>query len=139
MSKKVRLLWIGLAIGFIGTAATFGVIVGTGTLISRETEKTYAITEPFESVEFPETEHTTAVVEQSAGGYSLKAYVKAWRPEAIDIDKIVSFTVENGVLRIKDTPFADDLLGFFPQPYELRLTLYAPAEYFKEQIVGGAK
>lgn len=140
MSRKVKWLWAGLAIGFIGAAATLGVIIGTGTVMSREAEKTYVITEPFESVEFPKTSHTTAVSEQSQdGGYSVRAYVKAWRPEDIDLDKIVSFSVEDGTLHIAETPFPDDFLGFFPQPYELKLTVYAPEGYFEQHITGGAK
>lgn len=139
MRKSVKLLWAGFAIGFIGCAATIGVVIGTGTLMSRETQKTYAITEPFESVVFPPTSHTTTAVEQSKDGYSVEAYVKAWRPEDIDLDKIVSFDVKDGVLYITETPFPDDFFGFFPQPYELRLTVHAPVEHLEKQITGGAK
>jgi hypothetical protein len=138
MGRRTKLLWIGLAIGFMGCAATLGVIIGTGTLMSREAEKAYAITEPFESVELSGP-HRDITLLPSKNGYSVNAYVKAWRPEPIDLDGMLSFSVEDGVLHIAETPFSDDFFGFFPQPYELRLTIYVPEGYFEQRVTGGAK
>ncbi|MGE5494926.1 MAG: hypothetical protein ACM3S4_06475 [Burkholderiales bacterium] len=137
MNSKTKLLWIGLAIGFIGCAATLGVIIGTGTLMSREAEKAYAITEPFESIELSGP-HRDITLLPSKNGSSVNAYAKAWRPEPIDLDAMLSFSVQDGALHIAETPFPDNFLGFFPQPYELRLTIYVPEDYF-EQHTGGAK
>ncbi len=137
MGRKTKLLWIGLAIGFIGCAAVIGVIIGTGTLMSREDAKTYVISEPFDSIMFSDPCHEPVMLQPSKDGYSVDVYVKAWRPGPIDLDDMLSFSVENGVLRITETPFPDDFLGFLPQPYELRLTIYVPEDYFKQSVTGG--
>jgi hypothetical protein len=141
MNKKVKRLISGLVIGVIGAAATIGVMVGTGALMSREAEKTYHFDEPFTAYAFPDPERVSAEVDFMQGDeYRAEAYIKAWRPEPIDIDELVSLEVKDGVLYITQTPFPDDFLGFFPQPYELRLTVYAPAELFEQQhIEGGAE
>lgn len=132
MSKKTKLLLAGLIIGLAGIAVTIGIAISTDAIMSREDEKTFPISEPFSSIATKDIEQTSVqVVPAGQEGIKISAYIKAWRPEHIDISKLISADVKNGVLTITRTPFPDDFLGLFPQPYELKITVYAPEAYFE--------
>lgn len=132
MSKKTKLLLTGLIIGLIGIAVTIG---STDAIMSREDEKMFPINERFISIAAPDIEQASIqVVPAGQEGPGISAYIKAWRPEYIDVSKMISANVKDGVLTITKTPFPDDFLGLFPQPYELKITVYAPEAYFEGAI-----
>lgn len=132
MSKKTKLLFIGLITGLAGIAVTIGIAIGTDALMSREDFKVYRFDEPFNTVVFPEESERCPVGFGGVEGdsrddeYKVEAYIKAWRPEHIDIDDILTVEVSNGELFISKRPFPDDFLGLFPQPYELSIDIYTP-------------
>ncbi len=138
MKTKTKVLLILLAVGFAGIAATMGYITGSGTLISREAEKSYAITALFDSVQF-DTAQGIGRIQASDDEDSayLDAYAKAWLPKEINMDDIIEINVKNGVLVITQKPFPDEFFGLFPQPYELSLNLYVPRDQYK-QLTGDA-
>jgi hypothetical protein len=136
MKTKTKVLLILLAVGVVGVAVTMGYIVGSGTLISREAEKTYAISEPFDTVAFDTTQAQVTVLPAEDGETRIEAYAKAWLPEEIDMDVHVSVAVQDGALVVTETPFPDEFLGVFPQPYELILRVYVPQDVY-ERWTGG--
>lgn len=132
MNKKVKLLLAGLIIGLIGIAVTIGIAISTDAIMSREDEEFYPIDKPFSSITAPEIDQTSIqVLPAGEEGSGVRAYIKAWRPEHIDINNMISAGVSGGVLTITKEPFPDDFLGLFPQPYELKITIYAPESYFE--------
>lgn len=124
-SKSYKVLLWGLIIGLVGMAVTIGITIATDKLMSRETEAVFEVGEAFESVALDTGAAEVSFVPTDAE-YRVEAYIKAWRPEPIDLDEIVSVAVNDGVLTITETPFPSDFFGVFPQPYELKLTVYAP-------------
>jgi hypothetical protein len=56
----------------------------------------------------------------------VEAYVKAWRIGEIDMDDVLAVRLEDDVLEIEEKGFPSDFLGLFPQPYEMKLMIYAP-------------
>lgn len=127
MSKKSKLLWVGFALGIIGIIATISIAIGTGAIMSREASKTYYFDKPFETLALPEYPgNSPSNVAIMQGDYKVEAYVKAWRPEQIDIDKLLNVEVRDGILYITMNKFPDDFFGMFPQPYELDITVYTP-------------
>ena len=127
MNRKVKLLLWGLILGFVGMAVAFGVIMGTGSLMSREAESVYTIDEPFETVVLDIGQADVSLV-PTDGTSTVGASIKAWRPEPINIDTVIGVRVEGGVLTITETPFPNDFLGVFAQPYELKLTIRIPED-----------
>lgn len=131
MRKKTNLLLTGLVIGLTGIAVTIGIAIGTDAIMSREDEEIFSIGEPFSSIAAPDIEQRYIhVVPAGQEGVKVSAYIKAWRSEHIDVSEIISARVNNGVLTITMAAFPDDFLGLFPQPYELKITVYAPEDYF---------
>lgn len=126
MSKRTKMLWAGLAVGLIGIAVTIGLAIATDAIMSRDDSGTYYFDEPFHTVQFPDKDNRLSEIEVLAGDYRVEAYIKAWRPELIDIDRMLSFNVSDGELYITMTPFPDDFLGMFRQPYELKIAVYSP-------------
>jgi hypothetical protein len=127
MSKKTKLLMAGLIIGLVGIAATIGIAIGTDMIMSREESKTYHFEETFDTLKFPDKDNRLSEAGILQGDdYRVEAYIKAWRPEPIDIDSILSFEVKDGELYITVNPFPNDFLGMFPQPYELNIDVYTP-------------
>ncbi len=132
MNKKTKLLLAGLVTGLIGIAVTIGIAISTDAIMSREDEKTFPIDKQFSSIAAPDIEQDSIrVVPAEQNGPKISAYIKAWRPEHIDVSRMISAEVNDGVLTITKTPFPDDFLGLFSQPYELKITVYAPESYFK--------
>ena len=132
MKTKTKVLLILLAVGVVGVAATMGYIMGSSTLISREAEKTYAVSEPFDTVKFHTVLGQVTVLPAEDGETRVEAYAKAWLPEEIDMDEHISVAVEDGVLVVTETPFPDEFLGVFPQPYEMILRVYVPQDVYEQ-------
>ncbi len=132
MKKKTKILLILLAVGVVGLAATMGYILGSNALMSREAAKTYEITEAYDTVQF-DTVLAYANVQPSMDGKThVETYAKAWLSHEIDMDSIVSIEIVDGVLTVTETPFPDEFLGVFPQPYELRLNVYLPQDVYEQ-------
>lgn len=136
MKTKTKVLLILLAVGVAGIAATMGVILGSDTLMSREAEKTVAVTEPFDSVRLDTVLAQAEVLPSDADGVRVEAYAKAWLSHEIDMDGLVSVAVEDGVLVVTETPFPAEFMGMFPQPYELKLRVYVPQNVYEAWAEG---
>lgn len=138
MKTKTKVLLILLAVSVAGIAATMGYIMGSGTLMSREAEKSYVITEPFDSVKF-DTQRDIGGIQTSDNENSvhLDVYAKAWLSEEIDMDDIIRVDVTDGELVVTQKPFPDEFFGLFPQPYELSLNLCVP-QYQFNRLTGDA-
>jgi hypothetical protein len=137
MKTKTKVLWILLAAGFAGIAVTMGYIMGSDALMSREAEKTWAVAQPFDTVELDTSQAQVIVLPAEGGETRVEAYAKAWLPEEIDMDSIVSVAVRDGALTVTETPFPDEFFGLFPQPCELILRVYVPQDVY-DHMTGDA-
>lgn len=135
MKKSTKILWVLLAVGIVGMAVTMGIAIGTGTLMSREDAKVYAISESFDTLELKTDVSVELVVAEET---AIEVYAKAWLPQPIDVNDYVQFEVTNGVLSITETPPAQEFFGFFPQPYELIITLHMTQDMY-DIVTGGKK
>jgi len=126
-----KILVILLAVGILGTAVTMGYIMGSSTLISREAEKTYAVAESFDTMKFDIVLGQVTVLPAGDGETRVEASAKAWLPEEIDMDEHIRVEVADGVLVVTETPFPDEFLGVFPQPYEMILQVYVPQDVYE--------
>ncbi|MEL7610705.1 MAG: hypothetical protein AAGU74_14525 [Bacillota bacterium] len=124
MKRSTKILLALLLAGLLGTAATAGILIGTGTLYSREASKTYPITNVMSAKAY--THLAVLELVPAQGDYRAEVYAKAWLEGPVDPDKIFSADVEGGALTVTETPFPSTFLGLFPQPYEMKITLYLP-------------
>lgn len=128
MKKLTKTLLVLMLIGIGGVTVMMAFIMGSGTLMSREAQNDYAVEQDFSDVKM-DTVMAQVTVEPSEQTH-VTAYAKAWLSAPIDMDAIVDVSVKDGVLRVKESPFPDEFFGIFPQPYELKLTLYLPQEIY---------
>lgn len=131
MKKKTKALWILLAVGIAGIAATMGYLFGSGALMSREAVKTYEISELYNTLQLKTSLAQVSVLPEQTGETRVEAYVKAWLPDEIDMDDVVSVSVKDGALTVTETPFPSEFLGVFPQPYEMNLRVYLPQDIYE--------
>ncbi len=124
MKKSTKLFIILLIVGTVGLAAMLGATIGTGMMYSRETSQTYVFDAAPDAVSLETVQAQVTLVPSEE--CRVEAYVKAWRPDEIDMSDVLDVSMEDGDLTIKEKPFAADFLGFFPQPYEMKLTIYTP-------------
>lgn len=124
MRKSTKTLIILMIVGAVGLAVMLGAIVGTGALYSRETARTYEFDNSPAAVMMDLVQAQVDLIPSDE--IRVEAYVKAWRPGEIDMDDVLAVQMEGGVLEIEEKGFPSDFLGFFPQPYEMKLTIYAP-------------
>ena len=124
MKRSTKVLLALLLIGLLGTATTVGLLLGTGTLYSREAAKTYPIGEVKSATAY--THFAALEVVPVQGDYRAEVTAKAWLEEPIDLNGIFSASVEDEVLTVTETPFPSKFFGLFPQPYEMKITLYLP-------------
>lgn len=123
MKKSTKILIVLLIVGTVGLAAMLCAIVGTGMLYSREATQTYEFGESPIGVVLDI--RSASIVCVPTDECRVEAYVKAWRPEEISMDDVLSVSMVNGILQIEEKGFPADFLGYFPQPYEIKLTVYA--------------
>ncbi len=128
MKKTAKILLILFLIGICGTAVMLGYIMGSGQLMSHEAEKDYAVKETFSALQLNTVAaQVTAVPSESM---HVEAYAKAWLPGPVNMDDVVNVRVQDGVLVVTETPFPAEFFGVFPQPYEMKLTIYMPQELY---------
>ena len=126
MKKSSKILVVLFLIGICGTAVMLGYIMGSGQLMSHEAAKDYAVKEPFNALQLnTAAAQVTAVPSEST---HVKAYAKAWLPGPVNMDGVVDVRVQDGVLIVTETPFPAEFFGVFPQPYEMKITVYMPQE-----------
>jgi len=138
MKKKrnaTKVLWILLAAGAAGLALVIGISVGTGAIASREDAKSYEFDHSFDAVVL---ETVNADVQMVPAGEKAGAntFAKAWLEQPFEMDDVIAFEIEEGVLTVRETPFPPRFMAIFPQPYELKVTLFVPPEIIEEN--GGA-
>ncbi len=126
MKKMTKLLLILFIVGLCGAAVTMGYIMGSGELMSHEATKDYAVDEPFGKLQLETVAAQVTVVPSETA--HVEAYAKAWLPGPVNMDDVVDVRVRDGVLTVTETPFPAEFFGMFPQPYEMRLTIYMPQE-----------
>ena len=126
MKKSTKVLIILMIVGAVGLTAMLGTIVGTGVLYSRETVHTYE----FDEIPLALTVDTkqAQVDLVPSNECRVEAYVKAWRTGEIDMGDVLAVGISDGTLQIKELGFPTDFLGIFPQPYEMKVTVYAPQD-----------
>lgn len=126
MKRTEKILTTLLIIGFVGVAATIGAVLGTGHIRPYAETKSY----PVENVQRTELNLHSAQVTAVpvTENYRAEVYVHAWLEHPIDFDEILSVEVQDGTLAVTETPFPAEFMGLFPQPYEMKMTLYLPAE-----------
>jgi hypothetical protein len=129
MKKSTKVLLILLIIGFAGTAVVMGYIMGSGQLMSHEATKDEAVNQAFNELKLDTKAAQIHMVPSEQA--HVTAYAKAWLPEPVHMDDVVSVNVENGILTVTETPFAPRFFGVFPQPYELIITIYMPQEMYE--------
>jgi hypothetical protein len=124
MKKSIKLFVILLIAGAVGLTVTLSVAVGAGVLISREASRTYEFDGMPTAIKL---DLQQARIEPApADECRVEAFVKAWRADDIDMDDVLAVRMAGGVLEIAEQPFPSDFLGYFPQPYEMSITIYAP-------------
>lgn len=123
--KRSKALWILLLLGLLGTAAVAGFLVGTGALRSYEGTATYPLADVRSAAVYSHLAQVQAVPAQT--NFHAEVYAKAWLPGPVDFDRIFSARIDGGALTVTETPFPAEFLGMFPQPYEMRITLYLPS------------
>ncbi len=125
MKRTGKILAYLLAVGLIGVAAVIGVVLSTGHIRPYAETKSYSIeTVQRAQISLHAAQVTAVPVTENS---RVEVYVHAWLPNAIDFDQIVSVEVADGALIVTETPFSNEFLGMFPQPYEMKITLYLPA------------
>lgn len=129
MKKHGKLLLILLVIGFCGTAVMTGYIMGSGQLMSREDTKDYTVNQAFSGLQLDTVAAQVTVVPSEKA--HVQAYAKAWLPGPVIMDDVVDVRVTDGMLTVTETPFPAEFFGVFPQPYELKLTVYMPEDMCK--------
>lgn len=135
MKKTTKILLVLLAVGIAGVAITMGVAISTDMLMSREDTQVYAVSEPFDKLELSANAPVELLVAEQA---SIEVFAKAWLPQPINVQAFVDVRVHNGVLKIDEVPPAPKFFGFFPQPYELKITLRLPQHTY-DTVTGGQK
>ena len=126
MKRTGKILTTLLLIGLIGAAATIGLLLGMGHIRPYAETKRYSV-EKVQSAKLSlHSAQVTAV--PATEDYGVEVYVHAWLPQPIHFDEIVTVEVSDGTLLVTETPFASEFFGVFPQPYEMKMTLYLPAE-----------
>jgi hypothetical protein len=124
MKKSTKLFIILLIVGAVGLAVMLGAIIGAGVLYSRETSQIYKFDGNPAAVSMDLSQAQVEMV--ASDKCRVEAYVKAWRIGEIDMDDVLVVRLEDDVLEIEEKGFPSDFLGLFPQPYEVKITLYAP-------------
>ena len=134
--KKATKVWFMFTLaGLVGILGTIGYLMASNQLMSREAQKVIQVKESFHAIELGLV-HGEATVLADNQNQGVEVFVKAWLPDEINVDEVLKCTVENDTLTIKETPFPSNFLGYFPQPYEMRLTVYVPDDVYT-QYVGG--
>ena len=122
--KTTKLFIVLLIVGAAGLAAALAAAVAAGAIYSREASASYTFDEAQTAISLDLKQAQVELV--PSGECRVKAYVKAWRPDEIDLDSVLDVRAEGRVLTIEEKGFPSDFLGLFPQPYEMKLTIYAP-------------
>ena len=126
MKKSTKVLIILMIVGAVGLTAMLGTIVGTGVLYSRETAQSYEFDEAPLALTV-DTEQAQVDLAPS-DECRVEAYVKAWRTGEIEMNDVLTVNMADGTLQIEELGFPSDFLGIFPQPYEMKVTVYAPQD-----------
>ena len=124
MKKSTKALIIMLIVGTVGLAVLMGVIVGAGVLYSRETARSYEFDQTPTAIFMDIKQAQVELVPSDR--CRVEAYVKAWRTGEIVMDDVLTVSMSGGALKVVETGFPSDFFGYFPQPYEMKVTVYAP-------------
>lgn len=126
MKKSTKVLIILMIVGAVGLAAMLAAIVGTGLMYSRETASTYEYEEIPKAIVMDMKQAQISLM--SSDECRVEAYVKAWRTGEIEMNDVLTVNMADGTLQIEELGFPSDFLGIFPQPYEMKVTVYAPQD-----------
>ena len=137
MKKRIKFWFILMAAGLLGIAVIVSYSVGTGSFTSYEAAMTFYPEGSFQNIQV-DTSKAQVLVMPSEETPKIEVYAKAWLPGSIDLTKRFVWTVEDQRLTLTEIPFEPTFLGFFPQPYEMKITAYVPQAVY-DSYLGGHK
>jgi hypothetical protein len=124
MKRSTKLFIALLVAGAVGLAVVTGAAVGTRMIYSREAAESYTFDEAPASVTLDMRQAQVETIPSDE--CRVEAYVKAWRTDEIEMDTVLEVRMDGDALVIVEKAFPSDFLGCFPQPYEMKVTVYAP-------------
>jgi hypothetical protein len=124
MGKTTKTLFIVFGIGIAGMAVMIAVILGTKLLASRDNAATIAVGEQTQRIVLDTDKATVIFV--ASDERKIETALNLWAESAIDVRDVALVTTDGSALIITETPPTDKFLGLFAQPYELKITIYAP-------------
>lgn len=125
MKKLTKISLIVFLIGIVGLIAMMGIMLGSGTFGPKVTEDVMVIREDINHIEL-RLDKASVELEES-DEIKIELYLNLWTDEDIEAGDAAVMTTEEGVLTITEQPPTNKFLGMFPQPYELKITIHAPA------------
>lgn len=129
LTKRVLILFI---VGIAGMAIMFGIIYASGILISRDNTAVKNIDEQVELIDI-NVEKADVVFVPTENERRIEAYTKYWTGKEIDVWDIAIVETQDNVLMISEKQPEATFLGIFPQPYELKITIYAPQDMIDDR------
>lgn len=126
MKKLTKISLIVFLIGIVGLIAMLGIILGSGILGSKDKEDVIVVSNDIQDIEL-ELDKASVEVEES-DEIKIESYLNLWTDEDIEVGDVAVITTQQDVLTITETAPTNKFLGMFPQPYELKITIHAPAD-----------
>lgn len=126
MKKLTKISLIVFLIGIVGLVAMMGIILGSGILGSKYKEDVIVVSNDIQDIEL-ELDKASVEVEES-DEIKIESYLNLWTDEDIEVGDVAVITTQQDVLTITETAPTNKFLGMFPQPYELKITIHAPAD-----------
>ncbi|MBT3320085.1 MAG: hypothetical protein HN948_07225 [Clostridia bacterium] len=125
MKKLTKRTLIIFGISAVGLAITIAVILGAGILKSADNSEVTTIGTSVEHISLNTDNANVTLIESDE--LKIKTSLNLWADEQILASDVAVITSSGGVLTITETPPGGKFLGLFAQPYELKITIHAPA------------
>lgn len=126
MKKLTKISLIVFGIGIVGLIAMIGIILGSGILSSKDKEDVIVVSNDVRDIDL---ELDKAIIEfEESDEIKIESYLNLWTDEDIEVGDVAVITTQQGVLKITETAPTNKFFGMFPQPYELKITIHAPAD-----------
>lgn len=126
MKKLTKVSLIVFVIGIVGLIVTMGIMLASGTFGPKVTEDVVIISEDINNINLS---IDRAIIDfEESDKIKIELYLNLWTDEDIVAEDAVNIAAEEGVLTITEQPPINKFLGMFPQPYELKITIHAPAD-----------
>lgn len=126
MKKLTKISLIVFGIGIVGLVVTIGIILGSGILGSKDKEDVIVVSNDIKDIEL-ELDRASVEFEES-DEIKIESYLNLWTDKEIEVGDVAIITTHQDVLTITETAPTNKFFGMFPQPYELKITIHAPAD-----------